>query len=103
MDSDGNFFYANALEMAVSQFDFSFRFLRQGAAPPKLSVAPGSAQQTGILRLDAMVVGMSPSHAKAMVGAIFKAVREYEKTYGKIPVEKAVEDDYQATFAPLLK
>ena len=98
MDSDGKFFYTNAMEVAVSVYDFTFKFIRQGAAPPK----PG-ATQAAVLRLDEMAVSMSPAHAKAMLSGIFKAVLDYEKQFGHIALEKETEQQFAQTFGSILK
>jgi hypothetical protein len=77
-----NFFYANGLELAVSVFDVTLRFIRNGAAP-------GSVPTQGAkpVRFADFSISMSPSHAKAMMVPLVNAIREYEKAHGKIPVE----------------
>ena len=97
MDTEKKFFYANSLEVAVSPYDFSLKFSRQG--PPE-NIKSGEPPKPN--KLDEFTVSMSPVHAKAMLAGLYRAVGEYEKNVGQIVLPKHQETEYQQTFAKLL-
>lgn len=98
MESDAKFFYANALEVAVSPFDFSLKFMRQGTPAEAVHNVPSPAAT-----LDAMIVGMSPTHAKAMLSGLFKAVMGYESENGTISVPAEVQAEFLNTFGQIMQ
>lgn len=97
MDADNKFFYANGLEVAVSPFDFNLKFLRQGADSDAVGGAPAATK-----RLDEIIIGMSPAHAKAMLSGLFTSVSDYEKSFGIINLPNEALNEFNKTFAPLL-
>ena len=89
MTEDPKFFYANAVEVALSAYDFSFRFMRQGPPMPGKKLGePGGQQQVEAVLFDAFTVAMSPSHAKAVMNALIENIRTYEAAFGPIPMPK---------------
>ena len=99
MDSDKQFFYANSLELAISPYDFTFKFLRQGAPDGVLQ----QGQPLPPKRIDELSVAMSPAHAKAMIAAQFKAIIAYEKQFGKIAFETEKQNEFDNVFGAILK
>jgi hypothetical protein len=97
MDTEKKFFYSNSLELAVSPYDFSLKFLRTGVAA---GTTPGNA--IVFVPLDEIIIAMSPGHAKAMLSGLYKSVVDYEKTIGPITIDKAGQDEFMNTFGPLL-
>ena len=97
MDTEKKFFYSNALELAVSPYDFSLKFLRTGVAA---GTTPGVA--TIPVPLDEIIIAMSPGHAKAILSGLYKSVIDYENTFGSITIDKARQDEFMNTFGPLL-
>jgi len=75
-----NFFYSNKLELGVSPYDFSFKFLRKSAGQDSDNLEPVTD--------DELIVYMSPSHAKTLIPMLSMAIQEYEKQFGKIPKKK---------------
>lgn len=75
MSEDKHFFYANAVEVAVSMYDLNLKFMRTGT--PKSTLQTGMQQVQPEL-LDEMVIGMSPQHAKALLPALTTALQQYE-------------------------
>lgn len=100
MSIEAKFFYANSLEAAVSAYDVSLKFMRNATGTP-LAAATTSGSPTAIQTavVDAMIVSMSPSHAKAMLPALLRLVREYETLYGKIPLAADMQATWDGTFA----
>ncbi|MDP1639116.1 MAG: DUF3467 domain-containing protein [Candidatus Nitrotoga sp.] len=97
MESEKQFFYCNSLEIGVSQFDFSLKFIRQGT--PVNSKAGNVTPE----RVAELTVVMSPAHAKAMLPGFLKAVNDYEKNIGKIAVDKAIQNKFDETFNTINK
>jgi len=85
-----NFFYSNNLELGVSPYDFSFKFLRKSAGQDS-----DSDDNLEPVTDDELIVYMSPSHAKTLIPMLSMAIQEYEKEFGKIPLppEKSKEFD----------
>ena len=83
------FFYANSVQLGVSAYDFTLHFLRQG-------MPPGSPDAKGVVppNQDDLAVGMSASHAKAMLAGLYDAVVQYEKAFGPIPLDPKVKAAY---------
>ena len=54
------------------------------------------------MKLDELIVSMSPVHAKAMLAGLFKTVIDYEKNVGHIVLPKDKETEFNQTFAKLL-
>lgn len=98
MESDNQFFYANGLELAVSPFDITLKFLRQGA--PEGAAAGVDLQPKRIAELS---VAMSPGHAKAMLAGLYTSIMEYEQKVGEIAVPSETQEKFNETFGPLFK
>lgn len=99
MSIEGKFFYANSLEVAVSPFDISMKFMRNGTETAQKPAATSEINPNAAISvLDAMTVSMSPSHAKAMVPALLRLVQEYEKQFGRIPLGADIQATWDATF-----
>ena len=98
MDTEGRFFYTNGLELAVSAYDFNLKFLRQGAPEN-----PEPGKQLAPARLDELIVGMSPGHAKTMLVGLYKAVRDYEANIGHITVNAEDQKKFDDAFPPTSK
>lgn len=100
MENEKKFFYANAAETAVSQFDFTIKFIRQGAAEgaraavEKAMVTGATTVEMTPAVLDEFSVGMSPTHAKALAAGLVLAVSDYEKKVGPIALDKKFQDRY---------
>jgi len=85
VEIDAKFFYANAVEVTATAFDISLKFQRRGT-PTDTAPTPPSAEVlegTGTI-FEALIVGMSPQNAKALVAPLFQMVHEYEKRFGTI-------------------
>lgn len=102
MDDELKFFYTNSVETAVSQFDFTLKFMRQGTTNPTQADAVTAATSGGVLAgtrppvtRDELSVAMSPTHAKALFIALANAVLDYEKNVGRIPFDKTYEDRFE--------
>lgn len=76
MSEDKQFFYANAVEVAVSMYDVNLKFMRTGT--PKSSLKVGTQQNVQTELLDEMIIGMSLQHAKALLPALSEALKLYE-------------------------
>ena len=99
MDSEKNkFFYCNAAEIAVSPYDFSFKFIRNGSPE---GAKEGAKVQPA--KLDEFTVSMSPAHAKVLLSGYFRAILDYEKSVGPIAVEANSQDEFNRTFGLLIK
>lgn len=92
-----NFFYANGLEMSVSAYDLSFKFLRNAPSGKEKS-SFGAFSEEDVKTEAAAVVSMSPSHAKAMLPGVFRLIQEYEKNFGVIPLPPEVAENWDALF-----
>lgn len=87
--AEDKFFYANGAEMAVTPYDVTMKFLRNGSSTSSVGSAPntaGAPMEATPTILDTMSVSMSPSHAKTVAAAMLHLIREYEKQYGTIPL-----------------
>lgn len=91
MSSDEKFFYANGAEMAMSVYDITFKFLRNGSVSSNVGSVPAAAgtMQVGVgsTVLDSMAVSMSPSHAKMIAIGLLGLLDAYEQNHGPIPLE----------------
>lgn len=98
MESDNQFFYCNGSEIAVTLFDFNFKFLRQGTpagAQPGVEMQPENK--------DSLTVAMSPAHAKTMLYGYFNSVKDYEKNFGSITISAEMQKLFNETFGDLVK
>ena len=84
--SENKFFYANSVEIAVSQYDVNLKFMRTGT--PKPSLQPGGTQQVIPELLNKIIIGMSPQHTKALLSALTEALKQYEKTFSQTDIKK---------------
>lgn len=98
MGLDEQFFYANGLELAVSPYDITLKFLRQGTPE---GAAPGVELQPK--RIAELSVAMSPVHAKAMLSGLYTAIMGYEESVGAIALPAEAQKTFNETFALLLK
>jgi hypothetical protein len=98
MNTDKNFFYANGMELAVSTYDISLKFLRNGSPSNAVPGVPNAPA-----RLDEIIVAMSPGHAKAMLAGLYKTIVDYEENIGPITIGSAEEVHFMKTFGPLIK
>lgn len=83
---ESKLFYANGMEVAMSPYDISLKFMWQGSETS--STATPNTEVTDAIPsvLEAVTVSMSLSHAKSMLPSLFAMVAKYEETYGEIPV-----------------
>ncbi len=102
-DKSLKFFYANGVELGMSQYDFNFKFLRQSASQNRTVQGQGliTASNVPYAIVDEFTVAVSPPQAKALLAATFLAVRDYEKKFGRITVDKDVQAHFDATVGPL--
>ena len=89
MDGNDHFFYANAVELSLSPYDMTLRFLRN--MPPPVSPDQKPAQMihapvTALSRAADLPVMMSPQQGKALIRLLLRAVLEYEKVNGKLSI-----------------
>lgn len=84
MEPTPTLFYTNAMELALSAYDVTLRFLRNGS-DNSAAAGPGPTESKVVV-LDSLIVSMSPSHLKAMMPALIIAIVEYEKMFGSIPL-----------------
>ena len=103
MEAEKKFFYTNGMEVAVSGYDLSINFLRQGGVATKGQKLGDAPQIATIVELDRMVVSMSISHAKSMLAALFAAVENFEKEIGPIPLQKPAQTAYENAIAQIKK
>lgn len=96
MTTSQNFCYTNAVELAVSPYDFVLKFMRNEAENT------GTGSEPRLVLADSMVVAMSPAHAKAMLPAIYNAVLEYEKQFGKIGLLPEMQEKFDTAFGKLV-
>lgn len=94
MIDEKNFFYANAIEVAYSPYDVSLKFQRNGADASSSSAAREVMPKT----LNDFIISMSPGHLKAMLPALYRAVCDYERKYGEMPLPQDVRKEYDAAF-----
>lgn len=97
MNND-DFFYANGLELGVSPYDFTFKFLRQS---PQDNAAGGDnvpSQQNAQFS-----ISMSPTHAKSILAGLLDAVSVYEQTVGKIPLPADQQGKLDETLSKIRK
>lgn len=92
MSDKPTFVYANAMDLAVSPYDFCLRFIRNEANNM------GAGNPPDVIKADSVVVAMSPAHAKAMLPSLYRAVLEYERQFGKIGLMQDMLDDFNKTF-----
>lgn len=97
MVGEQKFFYTNGMELAVSAYDVTLKFLRNGAMST-VGAEKGVTVEATIEVLDTLVVGMSPSHAKALVPGLMLAITQYEKQHGKIPLPPEAVSAWNTTF-----
>jgi len=71
--------YTNGVQMNTSPWDFAFAFQ---LITPIGNAPDGSVVATG--RIVQRIV-MSPTHAKAFLGALTKTVEQWETSFGPIP------------------
>ena len=98
MDTDNKFFYANGVEIAVTSYDFSLKFLRLGL--PEGATFGGTINVPS--RLDECIIAMSPGHAKAMLSSLYKSVLDYENNIGSITLDSEAQKVFMETFGALL-
>lgn len=98
MELDKQFFYSNGLEISVSPYDITLKFLRQGSPE---GAAPGVELQPQ--KLAELSVAMSPAHAKAMLSGLYTSIMSYEQSVGAIALQADAQKIFDETFAPLLK
>lgn len=84
------FFYANAVEVAMSVFDINLKFMRTGTPKTDLQQSGKGGQTTQAEFREEMVVAMSPQQAKAFLPALTNVLEMYEKQFGVIPTPKEV-------------
>lgn len=87
MSDEKKFFYANAVEVGVTPYDVSLKFMRSGSADAPLT-ATAVTKNVQLVKIDEFIIGMSPQHAKAMLPSLTSAVAQYEQMYGTIPQAK---------------
>jgi hypothetical protein len=88
MSEDKQFFYANAVEIALSVFDVNLKFMRTGNPTTSLAQSqanPPLMQQIQPTLQDQMVIGMSPQHAKALLVNLTEGLKQYEAQFGALP------------------
>lgn len=81
---DERFFYANASEVGASPYDVTVRFKREGL--PNSATSPSSDGIVPVELKEVLTVSMGAAHAKVFAASLVRAVREYEKRFGAIPV-----------------
>ena len=96
MSDDAKYFYANAVQIAVTPFDVTLTFMRNGI--PNGAVTTLVPTQTQGKVVDSSAIGMSPSHAKAMLPAIYNAIVEYEKSFGKLGLPPELQANFDKVF-----
>lgn len=97
VNESDDFFYANAMELAVSPYDFSLRFIRNAAGQVALPEGVRTGEVPVVTRAS-MTVGMSPTHAKAMLPALVNAVLRYEEQLGKLTIPQEMQTAFDALF-----
>lgn len=75
-------FYANYLQVAVTDWDFMLMF---GSIMFPSSMVAGKQRIHPGIRIDA-IVRMSPQQAKATLRSLNKAINDYETKYGEIHI-----------------
>lgn len=98
MEAEKLFFYSNGLELAVSPYDITFKFLRQGAPD---NGQPGVELQPK--KLDEITVALSPGHAKAMLTMLYNSINGYERQVGIIPLQERDQQAFITAFGSILK
>jgi len=84
VEIEARFFYSNALEVTLTPFDVSLKFQRRGTVTESAPATLTQMQEgTGVIQ-EAVVIGMSPQHAKVIIPALVQMVQEYEKRFGTI-------------------
>jgi hypothetical protein len=95
MTAEPKFFYANALELSVSPYDCSLRFVRN-------EVDQGQTPMTGSAikfhEADTLTVCMSAAHLKAMLPSLLSAVVDYEKNFGKLGLLPELQTAFDKVF-----
>ncbi len=95
------FFYANAVDLAVSPYDATLRFARN--VPDARQTQPGSGVSVSPAEppkpVETFSVVMSPQHLKAMVPLVIKAIDEYERLLGPINIPADMKREYDALIA----
>ena len=93
MGDEAKFFYANAVFLAVSNYDVSMRFVRN---EPAADAQPGPGSQ--VVVADTFTVAMSITHAKSMLPVLMDAVVQYEKLFGKQALAPELQVKYDQHF-----
>jgi hypothetical protein len=90
MATEAKFFYANGLELTISVYDITFKFMRNGTLTPELAPTAGQ-KKSGVQPhvLDSFMVSMSPTHAKAILPGLAQAIAQYEAQFGVIPFNES--------------
>lgn len=87
MENDRKFYYANAVNMAISLYDVTFVLRNQSPQiDPEGNLMVLNNKQV-IDVSEEIVIRMSPQHAKAFAILLVKNIAEYEKNFGiKLPI-----------------
>jgi hypothetical protein len=100
MADDAKFFYTNGAEMALSSYDVTIKFLRNGTGTSNIgdpAAAPGSVVQPMQPQvLDQLSVAMSLSHCKTMVSGMLEMLSAYEEQHGTIPLTSEAKQKWKA-------
>ena len=87
MSIDEKFFYTNGVEVGISPYDFSLKFMRNGSPTPETVKAAAASQALGAspaMVMETMTIAMSPVHAKAMLPILAQMIATYEQAFGTI-------------------
>jgi len=96
VEVETKFFYTNAVEVNLTPYDVNLKFQRRGTFTDQaLDDNKGLRDVKGIVA-EALVIGMSPTHAKAMVPGLVMMIQEYEKRFGKISVSPEEQTRWEA-------
>ena len=90
MTIETKFFYANSVEVAVSPFDISLKFMRNGTATLETVAVHTTPVDATPVVMDALTIAMSPSAAKSMLPALLQLISVYEQKFGTIPLPPEV-------------
>ncbi len=99
MSLEEKFFYTNSVQVAITPYDFSLKFTRNGTETDNTPRPSGTLKVDVPAKvLDVMTVSMSPSHAKALLVALKQIVDMYEQRHGLIPVPVDVKNQWDKYF-----
>lgn len=85
MSEEKKFFYANSVEVGVTAYDITLKFMRNGTISNLTPQSVKGLSQPKTELQDEFIIGMSPQHAKALLPVLTQLIKLYEDSYGKLP------------------